>query len=199
MNVAVFGLGYVGAVTSACLAQRGILSYTAFVALKIRSPASYRRRWQNWPGVLAALRLWCATHDPDFQHLADLPGPEGPGSVLPAVNGRGYGAPLNYPGFLHEPVNEQGVVLLFGALARDLGFAVEHVSGSVPDCEAKRRRGDIWERTRIEFEFLSRNFKSHGHDALQCDLIVCWEDNWAEAPIEVLALKTELARIRASP
>ena len=29
-----------------------------------------------------------------------------------------------------------------------------------------------WRRVRIEFEFKSRNFREHGHDPDQCDLIV---------------------------
>jgi hypothetical protein len=47
---------------------------------------------------------------------------------------------------------------------------------------------------RIEFEYRSRNFLTHKHDARQCDLIVCWEDDWPDSPLEVLELKRELAR-----
>jgi len=46
-----------------------------------------------------------------------------------------------------------------------------------------------WQRVRIEFEFQSRNFLQHFHDPEQCDLIVCWEHNWTECPLEVLELK----------
>jgi hypothetical protein len=42
---------------------------------------------------------------------------------------------------------------------------------------------------RIEIEFLSRNFLQHFHDPKECDLIVCWENNWAECPLEVVELK----------
>lgn len=185
-------------VRDACVKQRGVLPYMQFARLGLRSPNSYRRRWRNWPGVLKALREWCLLNDPGFAYLEDLPGPQGPGTML-EDGGRRYGAPLNYPGFLHEPVNEQGVILLFGALARPLGFAIEHVAGAFPDCEAKRRVGlDVWQRVRIEFEYQSRNFKVHGHDPQQCDLIVCWEDNWKEAPMQVLELKSEIPKVVAS-
>ena len=45
---------------------------------------------------------------------------------------------------------------------------------------------------RIEIEFHSRNFLQHFHDPKECDLIVCWEHNWAECPMEVIALKDVL-------
>jgi len=47
-------------------------------------------------------------------------------------------------------------------------------------------RGSIYQ---IEFEKESRNFLKHGHDPNGCDLIVCWEHNWPECPVEVLALR----------
>ncbi len=42
---------------------------------------------------------------------------------------------------------------------------------------------------RIEFEHESRNFMKHLHDANECDLIVCWEHNWPEWPLEVVELR----------
>jgi hypothetical protein len=42
---------------------------------------------------------------------------------------------------------------------------------------------------RIEFEFRSRTFRDHGHDPDGCDLIVCWEHNWPECPLEVVELR----------
>ena len=53
----------------------------------------------------------------------------------------------------------------------------------------------IREMKRIEFVYQSRNFRAHGHDPDQCDVIVCWEDNWPDCPVEVLELKSELARL----
>ena len=40
---------------------------------------------------------------------------------------------------IHAPLNEQGVVYLFALVARELGFTVEAIGTSFPDCEAKRR------------------------------------------------------------
>jgi len=86
----------------------------------------------------------------------------------------------------------------FGVVAFDLGYVVEGVGTGYPDCEAKRcvsSSGDIWERVRVEFEFRSRNFQTHGHDPTDCDVIVCWEDNWPECPLEVLELRSVIANL----
>jgi len=102
-----------------------------------------------------------------------------------------YGNPMQLPNFRHEPVNEQGVVLLFGMLAKDLGYMIEAVQKGFPDCEAKRQIAPgRWRRVRIEFEFESRNFRDHGHPASGCDVIVCWRHNWDDCPkhIEILEL-----------
>jgi hypothetical protein len=100
-----------------------------------------------------------------------------------------YG-PLIHPYPLaHGPTNELGVLFLFGTVAAQLGFVVTWIQSSFPDCEAMILIGDgKWQRIRIEFEYESRNFLRHMHDAKECDLIVCWKHNWPECPIEVLEL-----------
>lgn len=106
---------------------------------------------------------------------------------------------INFRGLQHAPVNEQGVVLLFGMLARELDYVVEIVRTGFPDCEAKHRVGkDRWEKVKIEFEFQSRNFIAHGHDLNGCNLIVCWENNWEECPIDVLELSSVIETLDAN-
>ena len=103
------------------------------------------------------------------------------------------GNPTNFYALRHEPVNEQGVVLLFGMLAKELGFLVEAVQTGFPDCEAKRQIGpDRWQRVKIEFEFESRNYRDHRHPLHGCDILVCWRHNWDDCPkhIEVLELSS---------
>ena len=106
------------------------------------------------------------------------------------LNGPAYGPPM-WPGPLaHSPANELGVVFLFGAMAERMGFVVHRLQAEFPDCEAIRHVGEEkWQKVRIEFEYESRNFLRHNHDAALCDLIVCWEDNWPESPLEVIELK----------
>ena len=54
----------------------------------------------------------------------------------------------------------------------------------------------MWQPVDIELEQYSRNFVSHMHDPNKCDLIVCWEHNWPECPLEVIELKTEFERLQ---
>lgn len=122
-------------------------------------------------------------------------------SLVPAGFSNLYGDFINFRGLQHAPVNEQGVVFLFGMICRELGYVVEIVKPGFPDCEAKRRvRGKpgMWQRVRIEFEYQSRNFRQHGHDPDQCDVIVCWEDNWPECPIEVLELRSAMRSLSSN-
>ncbi len=104
-----------------------------------------------------------------------------------------YGNPTRFRGLRYEPVSEQGVVLLFGMLAKDLGYMIEAVQKGFPDCEAMRQIApERWQRVNIEFEFESRNFRDHGHPSKGCDVIVCWRHNWDECPenIEVVELSS---------
>jgi hypothetical protein len=79
-------------------------------------------------------------------------------------------------------------------MAQQLGFVVHRLQTEFPDCEAMRRVGDErCQLVRIEFEFESRNFLKHMHEASGCDLIVCWRHNWPECPLEVLELKRVLS------
>jgi len=120
----------------------------------------------------------------------------------PPLKGRAiYGNPTNFRGLRYEPVNEQGVVLLFGMLAKDLGYMIEAVQKGFPDCEAMRQVApERWQRVHIEFEFESKNFRDHGHPLTGCDVIVCWHHNWPDCPdhIEILELSTRIKSLPTS-
>jgi hypothetical protein len=104
------------------------------------------------------------------------------------------GEPFDRSPLTNAPMNELGVVLLFGMVAADMGFQVESLQGKFPDCEAKREVSPgKWQRCRIEFEYESKNFHLHGHDPKGCDVIVCWRHNWRECPAELEVI--ELCRI----
>lgn len=104
------------------------------------------------------------------------------------------GAPFDRSPMTNAPVNELGVVVLFGMVAAGLGLQVESVQGRFPDCEAKREVAPgKWQHLRIEFEYESKNFFLHGHDPKQCDMIVCWRHNWRECPAEIEVV--ELSRL----
>src|SRR5574341_2004066 len=98
-------------------------------------------------------------------------------------------------------MNEQGVVFLFGMVAKELGYMVEVVQAGFPDCEAKRQVGpNKWQPVRIEFEFQSKDFREHGHREDGCDVIVCWHHNWSECPahLEVVELKSVIKSLAKS-
>jgi hypothetical protein len=108
---------------------------------------------------------------------------------------------MDFRGLRHEPVNEQGVVLLFGMVAKELGYIVEAVRSGFPDCEAKRQISpQRWQRVHLEFEFESRNFRDHGHSLTGCDVIVCWRHNWPDCPphLEILELSSLIKSLPTS-
>jgi len=167
-------------------------------------PQVFRERFAEkpeWADVVALL--------PDVSRVPSAPQP--PTSALPRVfpistkarlaDRPTYGDPIDFRGLRHEPVNEDGVVFLFGMVARELGYLVESVQAGFPDCEAKRQIAPgKWQRVRIEFEFESRNFRDHGHPSEGCDAIVCWKHNWSECPpdLEVVELSSLIRELPKS-
>jgi Homing endonuclease associated repeat len=165
------------------------------------------RRFGNWNGVPRGMRQFAeenglAVEWADVlsmvrehqQELAPIKTSATPKARLLA--GRPvYGPPMAPAGLAHEPVNEAGVIYLFGMVAGRLGYVVTHLQTEFPDCEALREvEAGRWQRIRIEFEFESRNFLAHGHAAGECDLIVCWLHNWPECPLEVVELSKVVNR-----
>lgn len=99
------------------------------------------------------------------------------------------GERIDFRGLIHAPINEMGVVFLFGMVAEELGFVIESIQAGFPDCEGKRRLNkNRWQSVRIEFEYVSSNFLVHRHDVSKCDLIVCWKHDWNNCPLEVISL-----------
>lgn len=98
------------------------------------------------------------------------------------------GAPL-----LFAPENELGVVFIFAHLAKRWRLRVGEISAAFPDCIAYQKVAGGEKELRIEFEYKSRNFKTHQHPAKKCDWIVCWEHNWPDAPenLNIVELRRE--------
>jgi hypothetical protein len=108
---------------------------------------------------------------------------------------RVFGDKVQFKSMSCAPVNELGVVYLFGVLHDTFDFKIESIQAGFPDCIARRRIGqNRWEEVRIEFEYDSRAFVTHGHDPTGVDLIVCWRHNWLDCPkeIEIAELSTLL-------
>lgn len=108
---------------------------------------------------------------------------------------RVFGNKVAFKSLSCAPVNELGVVYLFGVLHDTLGFKIESIQAGFPDCIARRPVGpNRWEEVRIEFEYDSRSFVSHGHDPNGVDVIVCWQHNWIGCPkeIEIIELSSQM-------
>ncbi len=99
---------------------------------------------------------------------------------------------INFRGMVYAPLNESGVLFLFGKVADDLNMYMEEVRPESPDGIARRFTGKGWERLRVEFEYRSSEFKQRGGDAERCDLIICWEHDWAGCPVEVIELRDRI-------
>ncbi len=155
----------------------------------------------EWADVVALLPARVLKQEHGSNDDSASPIPPKKTRHVPLKDRATYGTPTHFRGLRHEPVNEQGVVLLFGMLAKELGYVIEAVQTGFPDCEAMRQiTPERWQRVRIEFEFESRNFRDHGHPASGCDVIVCWRHNWGECPehIEVLELSSVIKSLASS-
>ncbi len=99
--------------------------------------------------------------------------------------------PLKNSPLQYAPENELGVVFLFSTVAKRLQFRIEKIRAAYPDCIAYKHAGDREKRVRIEFEYRSSSFRTHAHDAKECDCIVCWHHDWSGVPahLEVIELK----------
>ncbi len=155
----------------------------------------------EWADVVALLPARAPNHEHESNGASAFPIQPKKTRHVPLKDRATYGNPTHFRGLRYEPVNEQGVVLLFGMLAKELGYMIEAVQTGFPDCEAMRQvTPERWQRVRIEFEFESRNFRDHGHPASGCDVIFCWRHNWEKCPkpIEVVELSTIIKSLASS-
>ena len=182
-------------------------SMSDYVRHGIYSVTPMLRRFRNWRDVPRAMRQyaeesglgadWADVLGMVREHQQELAPIKTSGtSKARLLPGRPiYGPPITPAGLAHQPVNEAGVPYLFGMLAGRLGYVATHLQAEFPDCEALREvETGRWQRVRIEFEFESRNFLTHGHAAGDCDLVVCWLHNWPECPLEELELSKVVNR-----
>ncbi len=180
---------------------------------------TYRRRFGKMHDVIAHYRKWKSENGPtppsfysqsagdgdngdvenDSRDDAVAPGPTlSVGTSKKEVPAQLYGNLIDFRGLSHAPINEQGVVFLFGMVSRELGFQIEAVQQGFPDCEGKYlhdKKKNLWAKARIEFEYKASSFKQHGHDPNQCNFIVCWINDWPDCPVKVIELKSEILKL----
>jgi len=147
---------------------------------------------EEWKDVMELIRAYEQGQD----GMEMSPSPECEQKKPRVMTDRPVYGPLirPYP-MLHGPINESGVLYLFGTVSERLGFVVTLIQTGFPDCLAMRLVDvDRWQPVRIELEYESRNFLRHLHDPSQCDIIVCWKHNWLECPLEVIELRSEIGK-----
>jgi len=105
------------------------------------------------------------------------------------------GPPINFRGLIYAPVNENGVIFLFSKVAEDLGITIEGIQVKFPDAFGKKYEKDKGYPITIEFEYRSSEYERHGHPKDGCNLIVCWEHDWKECPIQVIELKSLVKKL----
>lgn len=86
-------------------------------------------------------------------------------------------------------VNEMGVIAAFSSRCLRLGYIILKIQAPFPD--ALIQNTETGEIVKVEFEYKASAFKAHGHSVDECDMIVCWLDDWSNCPLPVLALYTE--------
>jgi hypothetical protein len=85
------------------------------------------------------------------------------------------------------PVNELGVIVLFAQQAEAAGFEIIYIRREFPDAVIRHGEQDYY----VEFEYQASSFQKHGHDPKFCDFIICWENDWPNAALPVMALKED--------
>lgn len=157
------------------------------------------KRFGKWADVIAHYEKWKAeggtNGEPPPERTLSRVVPTFQTHISPAQL---YGEPIDFRGLRHAPINEQGVVYVFGMVSRELGFYIEAIQQGFPDCEGKYlhdAKKNLWAKARIELEFRASSFREHGHDANQCDFIVCWINDWPDCPLRVIELSKEILRL----
>lgn len=85
------------------------------------------------------------------------------------------------------PENEQGVVFLFAQEILSSHFDLVSIGTEYPDAIIKSPAREY----RVEFEYRASNFIKHGHDPMNCDLVVCWIDDSPDSFFPVICLRDD--------
>lgn len=118
-------------------------------------------------------------------------------------NDGNLGEPMDLGVLNYAPTSEQGVVALFVHFMdklKDHKFVkIEFIRAGFPDACVIEKEGSLHNRKYVEFEFKASKFrehvKNHKHRTINCDYVVCWENDYYICPIKVIELKSEIAHI----
>jgi hypothetical protein len=109
------------------------------------------------------------------------------------------GDPLNDPGFRFAPTNAKGVLLLFVRNIDEFHMYVEEVPEDFPDCIVRQRTERGWKRVAVICAFSSSGLRTQVPSLSRCDLVVCWEHDWPDCPLEVITLRKVRLQAMSTP
>lgn len=105
---------------------------------------------------------------------------------------------INFRGIKTAPVDVEGVIFIFGMICEELSFIIEAFNTEMPCFEGKRRldgSGKKIQDVKIGVYHKSYDLKTKSGSVTDCDIIVCWEHDWNDCPVEVLELKAVLKKL----
>jgi hypothetical protein len=97
---------------------------------------------------------------------------------------------INIRGFVYAPVNETGVIALLAAMVEDLRLQVEEVRPHAPHYIVRRQTRRVWERVAVACAYKSSELQAQAWALEGSHLIVCWEHDWPDCPLDVIELPT---------
>ncbi len=106
--------------------------------------------------------------------------------------------PKGFTGFIFAPGNEKyEVVMLFSMVLPHLKppMCIKEASDKFPDCTVIRWDAKGPKEMKVEIEKNARDFLDHNHDIKRCDILVCWENDWGDCPMEIIELKSEIRKL----
>ncbi len=107
------------------------------------------------------------------------------------------GPVINSRGIIYGPTEKFGVMFIFAKLADDLGFFLEEVNPEGPKAILRREIKNGLERVDSIFAFKSSE-ANHDDYLSDCDLLVCWNHDWQECPVEVIELRSRFVKTSAA-
>jgi len=103
------------------------------------------------------------------------------------------GQVINTRCMVYAPVEKIGIMFLFARLLDDLGFIIEEIVPKGPRVIARREIKEGLEKVEVAFAFNSSEARGEGY-LDNCDLLVCWQDDWGDCPCKSLELRSRLLR-----
>ncbi|MCP4632456.1 MAG: hypothetical protein GY855_05980 [candidate division Zixibacteria bacterium] len=101
------------------------------------------------------------------------------------------GPVINARRMVYGPVEKYGVMFLFARLLDELGFIIEEIVPVGPRVVARREVKEGLERLEAAFAFNSSEARGDGY-LDNCEILVCWQDDWGDCPCEVLELRSQV-------